>query len=73
MYRKPVMLVVGITKKNKEKIVWEVINDHIPSEEAFDYQSKIYLGTQSQAVLDNLEDLNVPLADLFLYLLFKDR
>jgi hypothetical protein len=71
LYGKTIKLVVGNAKKNKEKIVWEVINDHCPTE-ALDEWSKTYLGTQSQAVLDSLEDSSVPLADLFLYLLFKD-
>jgi hypothetical protein len=71
LYGKKVELVVGDTKKSKEKIIWEVINDHCPTE-ALDYRSKTYLGIRSQAVLDCLEDSDIPLADLFLYLLFKD-
>jgi hypothetical protein len=43
LYGKKVELVVGNTKKSKEKIIWKVINDHCPTE-ALDYRSKTYLG-----------------------------
>jgi hypothetical protein len=43
LYGKKVELVVGNAKKSNEKIIWEVINDHCPTE-ALDYRSKTYLG-----------------------------
>jgi hypothetical protein len=57
--------------KNKKKIIWTVVSDHQPVNPV-QSQSSAYLGSQKQEIFDNLEKSKLPLADLFLYLMFKD-
>jgi hypothetical protein len=57
--------------KNKKKLVWTVITDHQPVNPVQPCFSA-YLGIWKQKIIDDLEKSQPPLADLFLYLMFKD-
>jgi hypothetical protein len=57
--------------KNKKKLVWTVITDHQPVNPVQPCSSA-YLGIQKQKIIDDLKKPQLPLADLFLYLMFKD-
>jgi hypothetical protein len=57
--------------RNKKKVLWTVISDHQPVNPIQPHSSS-YLGIQKQKVIDDLEKSQLPLADLFLYLMFKD-
>jgi hypothetical protein len=57
--------------KNKKKVLWTVTTDYQPVDPVQPCSSA-YLGIWKQKVIDDLEKSQLPLADLFLYLMFKD-
>jgi hypothetical protein len=67
---KTVDTVVG-SGKNKVVTTWTVVNNHDPPI-PIQTRSKAHLGIRSQKVLDDLDESDLPLADLYLYLSYKD-
>jgi hypothetical protein len=62
--------VVKGSGRNKKTITWTIIPYH-ESPNPIQARSKATLGIRSQSVLDDLNESDLPLADIFLYLTFR--